>query len=205
MPRLEEKGLTHAPGTSKRMSELVELHTRAVAAFGDRLKAVGGDQWHLLTPCADWDVHALVNHVLSENRWTPPLLAGMTMQEVGDRFDGDLLGEDPMANWNDAAREAVGAVTEGALSRTVHVSFGDISGEEYVSQLTTDHVIHTWDLARGIKAEERLAPDLIDFAFEYLGPRVEDWRAAGAFGSKVEVDAGADRQTALLAMTGRRA
>ncbi|HWH35159.1 MAG TPA: TIGR03086 family metal-binding protein [Acidimicrobiales bacterium] len=187
------------------MSELVDLHARAVAAFGDRLKAVGGDQWHLLTPCADWDVHGLVNHVLNENRWTPPLLAGMTMQEVGDRFDGDLLGEDPMANWKDAAREAVGAVTEEALSRTVHVSFGDISGEEYVSQLTTDHVIHTWDLARGIKTEERLAPDLIDFALEYLGPRAEDWRAAGAFGSKVEVDAGADRQTALLAMTGRRA
>jgi uncharacterized protein (TIGR03086 family) len=187
------------------MRELVGLHARAVAQFGERVRAVGDHQWHLPTPCADWDVHTLVNHVLNEERWMPPLLAGMTMEEVGDRFDGDLLGDDPVGNWEDAGREAVDAVTEESLARTVHVSFGDISGQEYVTQLTIEHLIHGWDLARGIGADERMEPGLVDLAFGYLEPRVEDWRAAGAFGAEVEVPPGADRQTVLLAMTGRRA
>ena len=48
------------------------------------------------TPCTEWDVRALVNHVLGEIRWAVPLFAGSTIAEVGDRFDGDLLGDDPV-------------------------------------------------------------------------------------------------------------
>jgi hypothetical protein len=70
------------------------------------------------------------------NLWAPPLLAGSTIAEVGDRFDGDQLGDDPRASWASAAQQSTAAVGDaGALARTVHVSFGDISGEEYVSQL----------------------------------------------------------------------
>jgi len=200
----DEKEQEMPEGTNS--AGLVALHRRAVQEFGARVRAVGDDRWHQATPCTEWDVHDLVNHLVNENLWTTPLLEANTIQQVGDRFDGDLLGDDPVASWDGASREAVAAVArEGILDRTVHVSFGDISGEEYVSQLTVDHVIHAWDLARATGGDDQLPPDLVEFAHRSLDPYVEDARAAGVFGEAVDAPPGADRQTLLLAMTGRKA
>jgi len=188
------------------MSDLRDLYRRAVDEFGKRVHSVSDDQWKASTPCTDWDVHTLVNHLVNENKWVMPLLEGKTIEEVGDAFDGDLLGADPKKAWEQAAQEAVTAVEkEGAEDQTVHVSFGDISGTNYISQVLTDHVIHAWDLARGIGDDDGLDTELVDFAFGFLEPQVAAWRAAGAFGEEVKVEEGADRQTRLLAMTGRRA
>ena len=74
--------------------DVPELHRRSIDAFGARLHAVKDDQWGLPTPCQDWNVRTLVNHIVSENLWTAPLFSGQTIAEVGDRFEGDLLGED---------------------------------------------------------------------------------------------------------------
>jgi uncharacterized protein (TIGR03086 family) len=187
------------------MTDLVGLFGKAVDEFGRRVQAVGEGQWTAPTPDEDWDVRALVNHLVVEDLWAPPLLDGLTLAEVGDRFDGDQLGDDPMATWRRASADAVTAVgRDGVLDRIVHVSFGDIPGREYVSQLTCDHLIHAWDLARAIGSDERLDAQLVEFAYGYLAPQVDAWRGAGVFGPRVDLAPGADRQSELLALTGRR-
>lgn len=186
------------------MLDVPGLYARAVERFGELLRSVRDDQWDDPTPCTGWTVRDLTNHVLSENRWAPPLLAGRTIAEVGDALDGDLLGDDPARAWDEAAAEAVAAVREpGALERTVHLSFGDFPGRFYVGQLLSDHVIHAWDLARALGAAEEGDPELVRFAYDELVPQFEQWRAAGAFGPKVEVPEEADLQTKLLAEAGR--
>ncbi len=188
------------------MSEIVDLYRRAVDQFGGLVAQIGEGQWSSATPCTDWDVRALVNHIVNENLWVPELLAGKTIEEVGDRFDGDVLGEDPQQSWKAASEDAARAVAQpGALEVTTHLSFGDFPGREYISQVLTDHVIHAWDLARGIGANERLEPELVDFAKRFLEPQAEAWRAGGAFGEAVPVPSHADTQTKLLALTGRKA
>ncbi len=178
----------------------------AIDEFGRRLREVGADQWSGATPCTEWDVRALVNHVDGELRWIPPLLEGQTIAEVGDRLAGDLLGDDPQRAWAEASRAAMEAAGQpGALGRMVHLSYGDSEAKDYVSELIADIVVHTWDLARAIKADERLDPELLAFAGAILEPRVEGWRAAGAFAAVVDVPAGADAQTRFLAMVGRSA
>ena len=67
------------------------LHRRAVGEFDARVRAVGDDQWELPTPCSDWNVRQLVNHLVYEDRWTVPLMEGTTLALVGDRYEGDLL------------------------------------------------------------------------------------------------------------------
>jgi len=186
------------------MADVIGLYRRAVEEFGGRVRTVSADQWSLPTPDADWDVRALVNHVLAENQWVPPLLEGLTIEEVGDRFEGDQLGDDPYGAWTDVAVAALAACqSDDVPLRVVHVSFGDITGEDYLAQVTTDHVVHAWDLARATGADEHLDAELVDFAFGYLAPQAEDWRGAGAFGPAIKVPPGADRLTELLALTGR--
>jgi uncharacterized protein (TIGR03086 family) len=183
-----------------------ELHRRAVEEFDRRVKAVQDDQWRLPTPCTEWDVRALVNHLVYENKWTPELFAGKTLAEVGDRFEGDLLGDNPKGAWSAAMRPAIDAVQQvGAMERTVHVSWGKISGQEYASQLFADHLIHAWDLARAIGADERLDPELVEACYRRTKPQEEMLKATGLFGEKIEPPEGADLQTRLLAVFGRRA
>ncbi len=58
--------------------ELVTLFARSVADFTELVRAVDDAQWTAPTPCPDWNVHALVNHVVNERLWIPPLFAGQT-------------------------------------------------------------------------------------------------------------------------------
>jgi uncharacterized protein (TIGR03086 family) len=181
-----------------------ELHRRAVEEFGARVHAVAGDQWELPTPCSDWNVRQLVNHLVYENRWTVPLMGGSTIAEVGDRYEGDLLGDRPRAAWDQSATEATRAVgADGALERTVDLSSGPTPAREYVMQLLADHLIHAWDLARAIGADERLDPELVDACAAWFADMEETYRSVGAIGPRPELPAGADPQTTLLAAFGR--
>jgi uncharacterized protein (TIGR03086 family) len=187
-------------------ADQAELHRRAVEEFDARVRAVGDDQWELPTPCSDWNVRQLVNHLVYENRWTVPLMGGSTIAEVGDRFEGDLLGDDPKAAWEESSTEAVRAVqADGAMERIVDLSSGPTPAAEYVSQLYADHLIHAWDLARAVGADERLDPELVDACATWFAAMEPRYRAVGAIGDRPETPPDADAQTTLLAAFGRTA
>jgi uncharacterized protein (TIGR03086 family) len=180
------------------------LHERAIRSFGAQVQQIKDDQWDAATPCSEWDVRALLNHIVGENRWMPPLLEGKTIAEVGDRFEGDLLGDDPKGAWEDSAAEAVAAVhADGAMDHIVHLSFGDFPGRDYTMQLFADLLVHGWDLARAIGAEERLDPELVEVCAAWFTPLEETYRGAGAIGPRPELPPDADSQTRLLAAFGR--
>ncbi len=141
-----------------------------------------------------------------EDLWAPPLLAGSTIAEVGVRFDGDVLAADPKAAWTAASTGAVRAVEEpGAMDRIVHLSFGDFPGREYTLQLFADHLIHAWDLARAIGADERLDAGLVASCATWFGAVEDAYRSAGAIAARPPVPGDADAQTLLLARFGRPA
>jgi uncharacterized protein (TIGR03086 family) len=180
------------------------LFKDALDGFGGRLAQVGPDHWASPTPCADWDVRTLANHVVAEVLWVPPLLEGKTIAGVGDRFDGDVLGDDPMATWAAAVRDALASAGDPrAQDRTVHLSFGDFPGSEYLGQVTSDLAIHSWDLARALGADDRLGGELFEFVDTFLGPQLSAWRSAGAFGPAARVGPDAGPQERFLAETGR--
>lgn len=185
--------------------DVIVLHRRTVEAFVDRVESIGDDQWREPTPCAEWDVRALVNHVVGEDRWTAPLLGGSTIAEVGTRFDGDLLGDDPAGAASTAAAEAVAAVaTHVPSGGIVHLSYGDEDMVEYVHQLATDHLIHGWDVAAATGGDTTLDPELVDAVAAWFDEREELYRGAGMIAPRVEVTTD-DAQTRLLAAFGRPA
>ena len=182
----------------------LELYRRGLTGFADRVRQVAPDQWHRPTPCPDWDVRELVNHLVYEQRWSVPLFAGATLAEVGDRFDGDLLGADPEGAVADAARQAEAAVaTPGALDQMVHLSFGDTPAVEYAWQMLAEYLVHGWDLAVATGADPRLDPETVHAVSGWFAEREGPYRLAGAIGPRVEVPAGSDEQDQLIAAFGR--
>lgn len=191
-------------------TELLTLYGHANAEFDKRMHLIGSDDWSKPTPCADWDVRTLVNHLVYEVSWVPALLEGQTIAEIGDRFEGDLLGDDPLAAWHEASSHASQALhphdhDPGVLDRTVHLSYGDSTARDYVAELMGDLAVHSWDLARGIGGDDALDTLLVDDLLMRFEPKRDRLAASGLFGAPVDVAPDAPPQTRLLAMVGRAA
>jgi uncharacterized protein (TIGR03086 family) len=162
------------------------------------------DDWSKPTPCTDWDVRTLVNHVVSEDRWTRPLVEGRTIADVGNAFDGDLLGENPKGSAGAAADEALTAVAERLpAGGKVHLSYGEEDIEEYIRQLVADHLIHGWDLAVAIGQNGNLDPEVVEEVAEWFRNREEMYRSGGAIAARPEFAAGGNPQADLLIAFGR--
>jgi len=187
------------------MTDVIDFHDRAAVRFSEAVAAIRDDEWHSPTPCVDWTVTDLLAHNVEENLWVAPLMAGETIEGVGDRFEGDVLGGDPKEAWESSMEAACAAIAEdGALARTVHLSFGDVKGEEYVVQRFLDLLIHAWDLARAVRTDETLDPELCDAALAYVEPMKDMLAQSGLFAPPIEPPAEADAQTRLLCLSGRR-
>lgn len=183
--------------------DAVELFRGATDTWLDRVRQVHTDQWKDPTPCTEWDVRALVNHLVNEQLWMPPLLTGSTIAEVGDRFDGDLLGQDPQSVAERAAAEATDALPAAvAEGRIAHLSYGDEPAADYAFGVGVDLLIHAWDLSAAIGADRRLDPALIDAAAQWYAPRADAYRSGGHV-AQPSADAGSDPQDRLLAAFGR--
>jgi uncharacterized protein (TIGR03086 family) len=183
---------------------LVERFHRSVLGFGSVVARIEPGDWDRATPCAGWDVRQLVAHLTDEHRWIPPLLEGRTIDEVGPGLDSDVLGADPHSAWaraTAASTQALAAVDR--LDRTVHLSFGDTDLGEYLMQLLTDHLIHTWDLAQAVGGDQHLDPELVGLVEPWFTAAEGDYRAAGLIGDRPPLPERPSARTRLLAMAGR--
>ena len=85
----------------------------------------------------------------------------------------------------------------------MHLSYGDEDLDEYVRQLSADHLVHGWDLAVAVDADPGMDPDLVEAVADWFRQREDVYRSAGAIGHRV--DAAGDAQSQLLAAFGRDA
>ena len=188
------------------MNDIAELHRCALDATRSRVAAITSDQMALPTPDDEWDVRALLNHVISGNLWAAELAAGATIEQVGDRLDGDMVGDDPLTAYDRSAQAAAAAFeAPGALDAPCAVSYGPVPGSVYAGHRFVDVLIHGWDLAKATSQDTTLDPPLVSASLDVLAPQIEALQASGAFGSPIEVPTDADPQTQLLGLLGRQA
>jgi uncharacterized protein (TIGR03086 family) len=184
--------------------DLLDAHGRALDVFDRTVHETGPGDWRRGTPCTEWSIRDLVNHLVAEQLWVPHLLAGATLDDVGDRYAGDVLGDDPVAVWEQASAAAREAwLSPGAVQRTVHVSFGLIPAEEYGWQMTLDLAVHGWDLATALGAPNPVPGELAARLLDMLRPMVEEWQGLGVFDPPVAVSRTASAPTRLVALLGR--
>jgi uncharacterized protein (TIGR03086 family) len=186
------------------MTDIAKLHAQALDATGRIVRGVPADRWHAATPCVGWDARALVNHLVSGNLWAGELAAGGTIERVGTRLDGDLLGDDPAGAYEESAAAAAAVFRRpGALDAPCAVSYGPVPGAVYAGHRFLDVLVHGWDLAVASGQDYALDPHLMQACRQTIEPQLEAFRAAGAIGPEVAVPADASAQTRFLALLGR--
>jgi uncharacterized protein (TIGR03086 family) len=184
--------------------ELLELFQRAQNQFTDRVDAVAPDQWE--DPALpEWTVADLVAHLVTEQLWVPPLLAGEPYAE--GRFPEDttdLLGPDPFLGWESAADAALSAFAEDdAMQRTVHLESGPLPATVYVQQLTTDLTVHAWDLAQATGGDTELDGELVTAAL-LVAESIPETGVPEKIDPPLDVSDSAPPQIRLLARFGRK-
>jgi uncharacterized protein (TIGR03086 family) len=180
---------------------------RAHAEVRQRLQVVGGPQWHLPTPCESWSVRDLVEHMAVGATMSRQMLAGeqwtreAVVEEVSSAPDLRVEWE-----WR-TAEERAGFAAPGALDRTVaHPVMGEIPCSQFLGMRVGDALLHAWDLARAINADEHLEPELVGEVWANMSPMEGFIGKSGFFGSGPSGVVGEDAplQTRLLDLSGRR-
>ena len=186
-----------------------DLFLLSDAALRDVIDQIRPEQLELPVP-AEWSqtpdatlLDIVAAHAYDE-AWVPDVLAGKTIDEVGDKYGGDLLGGDELASYdrlNDAA--TVAANRPLSADDIVHMSYGDFPVSVYFEHISTYRAFQAWSIAKLIGLDDwSLPPELVDLLWEIIVPQAEQWREMGVFPPEVEVPDDADRETKLLAKTG---
>lgn len=186
------------------MLDVIADHARALDATGRLVATTTSDQLGLDTPDDGWDVRALINHIVAENLWTAELCAGRTIADVGDRFEGDMLGDDYVGAYQSSASAAAAVfAAPGVLDAPIAVSYGPIPGSDFAGHRFLDVLVHGWDLAVATGQDARLDPELVEDCLAVVDPEFDLLAGSGMFGKPVKLGGEADPQTRLLAMLGR--
>jgi uncharacterized protein (TIGR03086 family) len=182
------------------MSDASQHYRLIASGFDATVTATRPDGWDAPSPCSEWNARDVVSHVVGNHRW---LAASVREDETRPMADD----EDPVEAWRGAYRTVL-AVTEdpAAMATILDSPMGKMPLEQMLgSFVSMDLLVHTWDLARAVGADEQLDEDSVAQAYEAMKPLDDQIRQPGVFGPKLEPPAGADTQTQFLYFLGRRA
>jgi uncharacterized protein (TIGR03086 family) len=166
--------------------------------FTNTLSTVKEGQWQNQTPCDEWNVTDLVEHVITTHR----RVYAMVDPEGIEELDPDLL---LTAQWIYVLRTFEGVLSDpDMLNQPVQTRAGEQPFSVLIEGLLmVDTLCHTWDLARAVGSDERLDETAIKPAHEKLIEIGATIRVPGGFKDAIVPSPVADAQTALLNFAGR--
>lgn len=149
---------------------MIDKFVLASGEFERVLRNIRPGQWERPTPCSEWNVRQLVNHMTRGNLNYVLLLKGGTAADFLRMRELDALGTNPIDAFVRSADECSREFgIPGAMRRTLDYPLGVISGRQALAVRITDSTIHTWDLAQALDADNTLHPELVTWISDRLG------------------------------------
>ena len=195
------------------MPNPVDIFERASRRAHQIMAGIRPEQLDAATPCAEWDVRAVMNHIIGGAE----MLAGNLL---GSPPDAGIGGASPRSSYSgepDASRLAQAYAAEtrralaaarlpGAMERPT--PGGMMTAAQFLIAMAADHIVHAWDLAHATGQDDTLDPDAVQAAYAMMtSPEgagfVAMGRQAGFIGLEVAVPDDATRQDKLIALMGR--
>jgi uncharacterized protein (TIGR03086 family) len=177
--------------------EPLEFHREALGVAQQVIDAVDPSQFQLPTPCDEWNLRQLVEHMIAGNR-----------RIAGDPpADGeDVIGDDLSAAYAAAAARAAATFeAPGGLDGTFKLSFGEVPGQVAVVARATDQLAHSWDLAKATGMSTDLSPAMYVTGLEVLRQRFAKFgRNPATYADEQQPPVGASAADRFAAFAGRR-
>jgi len=173
----------------------VERHRRACAGFAAIAHAVSDESWSAPTPCTEWTARDVVEHVIGFHDF-------LLLRPLGVRAHRPR--DDPAARWDATSVALFTALdTDGVLDRKTELpGGGESTPRAMIGALTTDVLVHTWDLARAARLPVALDEELC--ARSYAALRASEFRRDPAmFGPEISIGEHASSADKLVAFYGR--
>ena len=198
--------------TASEMPEPVEMLRKTTLRVKEVVANVGQSQAQDPTPCAEWDVRGLLNHLIGGLEFTAGCIAGSPPNIRPADADSSYLDEPDVAVLIEAYHTLLDRVLRsgsepGALDGVVTTpNFGDMPVSQIFVGTTMDQFIHGWDLAKATGQDTTLDPDLVEFAYGMLvsGGFADMGRHAGFIGPEIPVPTDSSPQDKLMAYMGRQ-
>jgi uncharacterized protein (TIGR03086 family) len=171
--------------------DLMDLYRKASEWTGEKIAGVKDLEG--ATPCSEWKLRDLLNHVLDTQRYFASAGRGESASPPGPN-PPDTLSDSPADDWAKARSDVISAFSEdGVIEKTMPalgIAFGDA-------------LIHGWDVAKATGQDATMPDGLAEAAYATIHGRFTDEQRKGVFGPEVAVADDATPQQRLLAYTGR--
>jgi uncharacterized protein (TIGR03086 family) len=181
--------------------DLIEVHNRALDQTQILVGGVETNQMVLPTPCQEWDVRELLNHIVGGNR----SYAGIARRDQRRRAPGeDVLGDDPVEAYRQSAKDCKQAWSDPLLLDEMLPShLGEMSGRTILGIHLVETVGHGWDLATATGQQTQFDPDIVQAAMEIVQGVLTELPRGTWFGPQREVSDDLSEIDRLAAFLGR--
>lgn len=181
-----------------------ELLEQAISSTRGVLANVSKQQLGEDTPCAEWKISDLINHVVGGHYW----FAAMVNGEEPDGAEVDFSATDFVSAFDEGTERSLAAFrADGAMDRMLSLPFGEMPGVAFFRLAATDTFTHGWDLARATGQSTDLSPNLaatlLEGVRENLRPEFRNDQG-NPFGPEQTAPVGAGNADQLAAFLGRR-
>ena len=179
----------------------IETFALALDEAAAVLGRVSADQWSVQSPCSEWDVRGVANHMTGGALMVAAAVTGQPMAHADD-----FVGTDPVGAFRSAADAALSAMRAdpSVLGRLVKLPFGEMPGAVVAGIFTNDEFAHAWDVAKATGQNTDLNPTMAEgclaAAKQFITPEL---RGTGLFGPETPAPASASAADRLAAFMGR--
>lgn len=184
--------------------DLIAMCQRTLEDAERMVASIRPDELSKPTPCTEWNVRQLIDHMIGVNWAFASALSGKppTSEATGHAQSGDDVAE----AYSASRRAALAAWrSPGAFERTLTLPFGQLPGAQAIGFNIGDQLVHRWDLAKATGRDRTLDPEtcaaVLEQARQTLGPKA---RGPGrSFGPETPCPGDAPLSDQLAAFLGR--
>ena len=180
------------------------MYGRALERTREVVAGTRADQLGDQTPCTDWNVHALLNHIIGG---CLSVAAGAKGEKEQMSEDIDRVQGDHLAAYDRAAQAALEAFKqEGALEKSFTMPWGETPGAAALSLAIADATVHGWDLARATGQNMDIDDDIAEAVYEATSSMMQpkgNYPRGDSFAEPVDVGDDAPPPDRMLAYLGR--